>query len=109
MMTSYLRQKHGDIFGELLVEKALQRVSPGYNFQRRTDTARATNPVPYRPDYFSHKLHIDQNEKLVAYGVTHVAAIDSHSRYVTAATTMPIKNNQVIYTCIYRYVCMQFM
>ena len=45
MMTSYLRQKHGDIFGELLVEKALQRVSPGYNFQRRTDTARATNTV----------------------------------------------------------------
>lgn len=106
MMTCYLRQKHGNDFGELQVGKALQRVSPGYNFPWRTNAARATSPIRYRADYFSHKLHIDQNEKLVAYRVTYVAVTDGHSRYVIAANTMPIKNNQVIYTRIYRYVCM---
>jgi len=58
---------------------------------------RAVNLIPYRADYFGHKLHIDQNEKLVMYGVTHVAAIDGHSRYILATSTMPIKNNIVIY------------
>ena len=105
-MTGYLTQKHGDVFGELQIGKALQSVSPGYNFQRRTNTARATNPIPYRADYFDQKLHVDQNEKLVAYGVIHVAALDGYIRYANAATTMPIKNIKVIYTRLYRYVCM---
>jgi len=39
-------------------------------------TSLQTNPVPYHADYFGHKLHIDQNEKLVMYGVTHVTAVD---------------------------------
>ena len=51
-------------------------VSPQYTAQRRASRTRAVNPIPYRGDYFGHKLHIDQNEKLVMYGVTHVAAID---------------------------------
>ena len=46
-------------------------------------------------DYFG--LHLDQNEKLVMYGVTHVVSIDGHSRFITAHSTMPIKNNEVIY------------
>ena len=38
--------------------------------------------MPYRADYFSHKLHIKQNEKLEMYGVTYVTAIDGHSRMI---------------------------
>ena len=34
--------------------------------QRKTSTTRAVNLIPYRADYFGNKLHIDQNEKLVA-------------------------------------------
>ena len=36
------------------------------------------------------------------YGVTHVVAIDRHSRFVVAASKSPIKNNILIYEQIYR-------
>ena len=78
-------------------------VSPGYRAQRRSSITRAVNPIPYKADYFGHKLHIDQNEKRVMYGVTHVAAVDEHSRFVVAGTTMPIKNNLTNYREIYKY------
>ncbi len=51
------------------------------------------NPIPYfAADYFGHKLHVDQNEKLVMYGVTHVCARDGYSGKIVAFVTMPIKN-----------------
>ena len=40
----------------------------------RTATAKKINPIRYHVDYFGHKLHIDQNQKLVMYGVTNVCA-----------------------------------
>ena len=83
-MTGYVRKKYKVAIAEKRVGAALSMVSPWYTAQRR----RAVNPIPYRADYFGHKLHIDQNEKLVMCGVTHVAAIDGHSRFVVAATTM---------------------
>ena len=98
-----IRQKHNVAIAEKRVGVALSMVSPRYTAQRRTSTTRAVNPIPYRADYFGHKLHIDQNEKLVMYGVTHVAAIDGHSRFVVAGTTMPVKNNLTIYREIYKY------
>jgi len=48
-------------------------------------------------------MHMDQNEKLIMYGVTHVAAIDGHSRFVIGGATMPVKNNLVIYNDVYRW------
>lgn len=108
MMTGYLRQKHSLAIGETRISKALSTVSPVYTAQRRTQARRAINPIPYRADYFGHKLHMDQNEKLVMYGVTHVAAIDGHSRFVVATSTMPVKNNLTIYREIYRFVSLDF-
>ena len=64
--------------------------------------ARNLNPVPYSADYFGHKLHCDQNEKLVMFGLTHVAAIDGYSGKVVAWTSMPVKNNLTIYDQLYR-------
>ena len=101
-MTGYVRQKHKVAIAEKRVGTALSLVSPRYTAQRRTSTTRAVNPIPYRADYFGHKLHIDQNEKLVMYGVTHVAAIDVHSRFVVAGTTIPVKSNLTIYREIYK-------
>lgn len=49
-----------------------------------------------------HKLHIDQNEKLVMFGATHVLAIDGFSSKSVAQATMPVKNNLVIYDQVYR-------
>ena len=67
-----LLSSEGIHVSEQRVGESLKRVNPGYSHARRTSTARQLNPVPYRADYFGHKLHIDQNEKLVMYGVTHM-------------------------------------
>ena len=58
-MTGYVRQKHNFPIAEKTVGAALSMVSPRYTTQRRTSTTRAINPIPYRADYFGHKLHID--------------------------------------------------
>lgn len=62
------------------------------------------NPKPYVALRFGHKLHMDQNEKLVRFGVTHVAAIDGFSGYIVGHIIMPVKNNAVIYEELYRYL-----
>jgi len=96
MIAGYLRQKYqGIIFAETRVGKALAKVNPRYHNRRRNHTARLINPIPYRADYFGHKLHVDQNEKLARYGVTHVAATDGHSRFVVAHSIMPIQFNNL--------------
>ncbi|XP_041960404.1 uncharacterized protein LOC121718985 isoform X1 [Alosa sapidissima] len=64
--------------------------------------ARNLNPVPYRAEYFGEKLHMDQNEKLVMFGVTHAMAIDGYSGKLVGHSTMPVKNNLVIYEEVYR-------
>jgi len=103
-MTGYLRQRYQlNGIGEKSVGNALAKVCPHYHQRRQTNTACAVNPIPYRADYFGHKLHMDQNEKLIMYGVTHVAAIDGHSRFVVCGITLPIKNNGAIYENVYRY------
>ena len=108
-MTGYVtliflvRQKHNVAIAEKKVGAALSMVSPRYTAQSRRSTTIAVNPIPYRADYFGHKLHIDRNKKLVMFGVTHVATIDGHSRFVVAGTTMPVKNNLTIHREIYKY------
>ena len=89
---------------EIRVGESLRRVNPANHDQRQTRTYRQINPVLYRADYFGEKLHIDQNEKLVMFGVTHVGAIDGFSGKIVAFSTMPIKNNVTIYEEIYMYV-----
>ena len=90
--------------GQNRIGKTLATVALNYHQRRRTTTTRLINPILYRADYFGHKLHIDQNEKLVMYGVVHVVAIDGHSRFIVAGTTMPVKNNVKIYKYIHRYI-----
>ena len=84
------------------VGESLSRISPIYQDARRTATARQTNPVPYHADYAGHKMHVDQNEKLVMYGVTHVAAVDGFSGMIVGFFTMPVKNNVEIYSNLYK-------
>ena len=63
---------------------------------------RSFNPKVHKADYFGHKLHIDQNEKLVIYGVTHVVARDGYSGMNIGYATMAIKNNSTIYEKMFR-------
>ena len=88
--------------GESRVGESLRQVNPSYQHARRTATARQMNPMPYRADFFGHKLHIDQNEKLVMFGVTHICAVDGYSGKIVGFVTMPVKNNVEIYTHLFR-------
>ena len=102
MMKGYLDSK--EIFvSEPKIAKSLERVAPDSYESRRHNTIDRTNPHPYRADYFCHKLHIDQTEKLVMFGTTHVIAVDGFSGMIVCHLTLPIKNNKLIYEHIYRY------
>ena len=103
MMTGLLASE-GMRVCQLRVGQSLQRVNLDHYQHRRTRIHRLTNPISYCSDYFGGKLHIDQNEKLVMYGVTHVCAVDGHSGRIVAFVTMPIKNNKVIYEKLYMLV-----
>ena len=96
MMRGMLASR-GFYASEVRVGHALQCVDPGHHRQRRENSYCQRHPAIYQADYFGEKLHINQNEKLVMFGVTHVAAIDGSSGKIVAFETMPIKNNVTIY------------
>jgi len=100
-MTGCLRSK-GIHISEKKVGSALRKICPKSQANRQRQAGRSLNPKVYNADYFGHKVHIDQNEKLVMYGVTHVVARDGYSGMIVGFTTMPIKNNLVIYEKLYR-------
>lgn len=64
--------------------------------------ARNLNPTPYQANYMGQKIHMDQNEKLAMFGVTHVIAIDGFSKKDVGHSTMPFKNNLSIYTDVFK-------
>ena len=76
---------------ERRVGDSLARVAPTYQRSRQLNMAGQTNPVPYSADYPGRKMHIDQNEKLVMYGATHVAVVDGYSGVILGLVTMPVK------------------
>ena len=87
--------------GEKRVGAALKRVNPRHHHVRLTQAERQTNPTPYCAKYFGEKIHIDQNEKLVHFGVVHVCAIDGFSGRIVGFATMPVKNCKLIYQHLY--------
>nr|XP_029133925.1 uncharacterized protein LOC114920450 [Labrus bergylta] len=106
MMTGYLSAM-GVVAGERRVGKILRTTHCPYHEMRKRG-ARNLNPVPYSAAYMGHKIHIDQNEKLVMFGVTHVLAIDGYSSKVVAHATMPVKNNLTIYEEVYRSAVLEY-
>ena len=63
---------------------------------------RNLNPQPYYAEYHGHKVHMDQNEKLVMFGVVRVLAVDGYSGKIVGHSSMPMKNNITIYNEVYR-------
>ena len=84
------------------VGQSLARVHPVYHERRTTRTERQINPIPYSSKYFGHEVHIDQNEKVVLFGLTHVCAVDGYSGMIVGFSTFPVKNNALIYEHLYR-------
>ena len=66
--------------GENRVANSLQRVNPHHHASRMNTTRRLMNPTPYVAFYYGEKMHIDQNEKLNMFGVTHIIGIDGFSK-----------------------------
>ena len=60
------------------------------------------NPTPYVAFYYGEKMHIDQNEKLNMFGVTHIIGIDGFSKKIVGFCSMPIKNSVLIYDKFFR-------
>ena len=87
---------------ERKLKNVLPRISPQWHMARQQNSHERSNPSIYIANYFGHKLHIDQNEKLVNYGVTYVLARDGYSGKIVGAAIMPQKNNEIIYEDVYR-------
>ncbi|XP_067292504.1 uncharacterized protein [Pseudorasbora parva] len=100
MMTGYLASQRVHA-SEVRVGQTLAQMHEP-NHRARCQGARNLNPIPYEAEYVGHKLHMDQNEKLCMFGVTHVVAIDGYSKKIVGHSTMPIKNNLTIYEEVYR-------
>ena len=60
------------------------------------------NPVAYCARFCDEKIHLDQNEKLVLYGIVHIVGVDGYSHKIVGVSTMPCKNPITIYTTIFR-------
>ncbi len=97
-----LLRSEGIVVGEQRVRQSMTRVAPVYLQHRRSNTYHQLNPMPYYAEYYGHKLHFDQNEKLIHFGVTHVAAIDGYSGKLLGIITMPIKNPMLIYDDLFQ-------
>ncbi|XP_065896313.1 uncharacterized protein [Dysidea avara] len=93
---------------ERRVGESLRRVNPIYNHAHRTSTARQVNPHRYHADYFEQKLHINQNEKLVMFGCTHICALDGYSSKIVGFVTLPVKNNYIIYSDLFIPILRQY-
>lgn len=100
-MTGYLASE-GFRVSQQRVGLSLKRADFLNHSKRRSCTHHSINPIPYTASYFGEKLHIDQNEKLVIFGVTHVCAIDGFSGKIVGFVSMPIKSNTIIYNELYR-------
>ena len=66
----YIRHSIDLRLGAHSVGRALKRVNPKQHRERQTSITLHLNPMLYFAEYFGNKLHLDQNEKLVRYGVT---------------------------------------
>ena len=102
MMKGYLEAAKGIQVSERKLRILMPIVAPQNHYSRQQNSQERTNPSLYTARYFGHKLHLDQNEKLVHYGVTYVLARDGYSGKIVSAAIMPRKNNELIYMNVYR-------
>ena len=84
------------------IGESLERVAPLAMSLRKGNVHRLINPPPYYAVSYGEKVHLDQNEKLARFGITHVAAIDGYSRKIVGFITIPRKNAIAIYNALFK-------
>ena len=87
---------------EHCIAESLSQVTPIQHQQCQQITQQLMYPIPYRVTVHHEKLHLDQNEKVVMYGMTHVVPIDGYSCKIVGFITLPAKNAIAIYDCLFR-------
>ena len=107
MLRGYIASKGASI-SERGWKKYVPYLSPQWHTARQQASQERSNPPLYIARYFGHKLHIDQNEKLVNYGVTYVLARDGYSGKIVGEAVMAVKNNIVIYENVYHRCVSQY-
>ena len=107
-MKGYLRGNKGLNVSERKLRKLMPSIAPIQHLSRQSDSNERRNPTVYSARYFGHKLHLDQNEKLVNYGVTYVLSGDGYSGKIVSAAVMPVRNNELIYTYVFRAAVVEY-
>ena len=102
-LQGYLRTKSVNISVKN-INKILKESIPTAFTARKNDTFDKTNPTPYFLPSLGYKGDIDQNEKLVRYGVGHADFRDGFSGSIENWITLPSKNPIQLYSQFYRYV-----
>ena len=77
--------------GEKKIGKILGEINPEAQIKMQKVAGRSLNPKVYNAEYFGHKVHYDQNEKLGMFGVVHVCARDGFSGKIVGYATMARK------------------
>lgn len=106
MLTGYMKSK-GLLVGENKVMKLLHEISPTATAQRRGGV-RISNPIPYQATHFGHKIHFDQNEKLLQFGVFHAACIDGFTSKIIKHVILPEKNNILLYELMFKPIIEEY-
>ena len=70
MMKGYLKGVKGINVSERKLRTIMPSLAPVNHSLRQSNSLERRNPAIYSARYFGHKIHLDQNEKLVHYGVT---------------------------------------
>lgn len=97
MLKGYVQAEKGIKVSDAKLRRWMPYISQQGHSSRQTGAQERRNPSIYSARYFGHKLHYDQNEKLVHYGVTYVMARDGFSGKIIGGAVMPVKNNHLIY------------
>jgi hypothetical protein len=108
MMKGYIDSSRSLNISERKLRRLLPSIAPIGHHSRQMSSYERRNPAIYTARYFGHKVHLDQNEKLVNYGVTYVFARDGYSGKIVGWTIMPRKNNQLIYENVYRKAILEY-
>ena len=89
---SYSRKMmHGVMKAKGKIGKILGQINPEAQRKRQNVAGHLLNPKTYIAEYFGHKIHYNQNEKLGMFGVFHVCPRDGFSGKIVGHATMARK------------------